>query len=101
MKPHTIHSSGLFYRVYLKMYKIVVIALFVSLVHDTSADAVQIAVNWENVTSVSKTTSSLQVVTNPMLRRGSPIHNEIFDNLGKLNAEYVRYNSLRNLSPCF
>jgi hypothetical protein len=39
----------------------------------------------------SNTTPTLQVVVNPPLRRGSPIHDRAFEELRKLGADYVRY----------
>ena len=40
---------------------------------------------------VSKSTPTLQVVTNPMLNPGSPIHDGSFSALKALGADYVRY----------
>ena len=40
---------------------------------------------------VSKSTPTLQVVTNPMLNAGSPIHDGSFAALKALGADYVRY----------
>lgn len=48
-------------------------------------------INWEQQQSVSKTTPTLQVVVNPMLRRGAPIHKTSFQALKELGADYVRY----------
>ncbi len=48
-------------------------------------------VNWKNVTSVSKTTPTLQLVENPMVRNSSPIHEKTFAALKDLGADYVRY----------
>jgi hypothetical protein len=48
-------------------------------------------VEWDKVVRVSKTTPTLQVVVNPPLRRGSAIHDRVFQELQKLNADYVRY----------
>ena len=48
-------------------------------------------VNWNKVTHVSKTTSTLQLVENPMVRPGSPIHRQTFAALKELGADYVRY----------
>ncbi|MGZ4731992.1 MAG: GH39 family glycosyl hydrolase [Terriglobales bacterium] len=48
-------------------------------------------VHWDKVTSVSKTTATLQVVVNPPLRRGTPIHDNVFKSLSDLGADYVRY----------
>lgn len=49
------------------------------------------AFDWSQVARVSKTTATLQVVVNPLIRRGSPIHDNVFDGLRELNADYVRF----------
>jgi hypothetical protein len=51
----------------------------------------RVEVNWTKVTSTSKTTPTLQVVVNPPLRRGTPVHDNAFQALKDLGAEYVRY----------
>lgn len=48
-------------------------------------------INWDQILLESKTTPTLQVVVNPMLRRGSPIHDGTFDALKNLKADYVRF----------
>ena len=48
-------------------------------------------VDWNNIVSISKTTATLQVVENPMVRPGSPIHGSTFKALKELGADYVRY----------
>jgi len=55
------------------------------------APAQKIDVQWDKVERISKTTASLQVVVNPPLRRGSPIHDRVFAELQRLGADYVRY----------
>lgn len=50
-----------------------------------------VKVDWNKATRVSQTTPTLQVVVNPPLRRGSPIHDRVFEELRKLGADYVRY----------
>jgi hypothetical protein len=55
------------------------------------AFAQKIDVRWDKVERVSKTTATLQVVVNPPLRRGSPIHDRVFSELERLGANYVRY----------
>jgi hypothetical protein len=50
-----------------------------------------IKVNWDKVTTVSNSTPTLQVVVNPPLRRGTKIHDRVFQALHELGAEYVRY----------
>jgi hypothetical protein len=51
----------------------------------------KLTVQWNKVTRVSQTAPTLQVVVSPLLRRGSPIHDKIFQALGDLQADYVRY----------
>ena len=51
----------------------------------------KITVNWQAERKPLKTTPTLQVVVNPLLRAGSPIHDAAFANLKDLGAEYVRY----------
>jgi hypothetical protein len=48
-------------------------------------------VHWDKVTQVSKTSPTLQVVVNPPLRRGTPVHDNAFKALHDLGADYVRY----------
>ncbi len=57
----------------------------------TSAPNNQVTVHWDQVTRVSKTIPTLQVVVNPPLRRGSAIHDRAFRALRELEADYVRY----------
>ena len=51
----------------------------------------KIAIDWEKTLTVSQSTPTLQVVTNPMLNPGSPIHDGAFSALKALGADYVRY----------
>src|SRR5216117_3476914 len=53
--------------------------------------SVQITVHWEKMVQESKTTPTLQVVVNPPLRRGTPVHDNAFKALRDLQADYVRY----------
>jgi hypothetical protein len=48
-------------------------------------------IDWNKVILVSKSTPTLQVVTNPMLNPGSPIHDGSFAAVKALGADYVRY----------
>ncbi len=52
---------------------------------------IQVKVNWDEVVRVSRSYPSLQVVVNPPLRRGSPIHDRVFAALQDLGADYVRF----------
>src|SRR6202142_1532341 len=51
----------------------------------------RLSVNWDHVERVSKTTPTLQVVVNPPLQRGTPVHDHAFKSLHDLGADYVRY----------
>lgn len=51
----------------------------------------RLEIQWNKVTRVSKSTPTLQVVVNPPLRRGSAIHDNVFQALRDLQADYVRY----------
>src|SRR5438270_7459738 len=57
----------------------------------TVAAAQTVTISWDKVERVSKTTATLQVVVNPPLRPGSPIHDRAYAELKKLGADYVRY----------
>jgi hypothetical protein len=48
-------------------------------------------IDWGKTVMVSRSTPTLQVVTNPMLNAGSPIHDGSFSALKALGADYVRY----------
>jgi len=49
-----------------------------------------ILVNWEKKTQ-NHTVPTLQAVVNPMLRRGSPLHDAAFEALRRIGADHVRY----------
>jgi hypothetical protein len=51
----------------------------------------KVDINWDKIVIVSKSTPTLQVVTNPMLNPGAPIHDGSFSALKALGADYVRY----------
>src|ERR1039457_6876977 len=51
----------------------------------------QTGIDWNKVTLLSKSTPTLQVVTNPMLNPGAPIHDGSFGALKALGADYVRF----------
>lgn len=56
-----------------------------------AVESCRVTVNWNHVTAVSKTAPTLQVVVNPPLRRGSAIHDRVFQALHGLGADDVRY----------
>lgn len=51
----------------------------------------KVEINWDKTVVVSKSTATLQVVTNPMLNPGAPIHDGSFAALKALGADYVRF----------
>ena len=50
-----------------------------------------VKVPWDSVSRVSNTTASLQVVVNPPLRRGTKIHDPVFQALRGLQPDYARF----------
>lgn len=57
-----------------------------------SADAsVRVIPNWGKVNSVSKTVISMEVCVEPPMRRGRPIHDQLFNALHNLDADYLRF----------
>ena len=66
-----------------------VLLLFLPLLHAQQPPTLDI--KWDAVSQVSKTTPTLQVVVNPMLNRSSPVHDQIFQALRDMGADYVRY----------
>ena len=52
---------------------------------------VKLDINWDKLERVSQTSSTLQVVVNPPLRRGTPVHDNAFKALHDVGADYVRY----------
>lgn len=56
----------------------------------TTEPSGRITIDWTKAT-VSRSTPTLQVVVNPMLLRGSPMHDGSFAALHALGADYVRY----------
>ncbi len=47
--------------------------------------------NWSKTVRVFKTVPTLQVVVNPLLRGGTPVHDNAFRALHDLQADFVRY----------
>jgi Glycosyl hydrolases family 39 len=51
----------------------------------------QVRVDWGKVLRVSRTSATLQVVVNPMIRPGHPMHDAAFRALHNLGCDMVRY----------
>jgi hypothetical protein len=62
-----------------------------SVAQPIAPEKVSVTVKWDKVITVSKTTPTLQVVVNPPLRRGTKIHDRVFQALHELGADFVRY----------
>ncbi|GGA55650.1 hypothetical protein GCM10011507_03670 [Edaphobacter acidisoli] len=54
-------------------------------------EPIKLSVDWPAHAQIMRTTPTLQVVVNPMLRRGTPVHDGAFTALKSLGADYVRY----------
>src|SRR5579871_1875740 len=70
------------------------LAIFVVLLSGvvTSAqEPIKLVVRWDKVIRTSQTTPTLQVVVNPPLQRGTPVHDNAFKALHDLGADYARY----------
>jgi hypothetical protein len=69
-----------------------ILALFVVAAHGAlfAQAAPSVVVTWEKKTP-NRAVPTLQAVVNPMLRRGSPIHDASLDALHKLGTDFVRY----------
>jgi hypothetical protein len=73
------------------MRKLTLIVVFFLCWHICSAQNLALKVQWNNVTMVSKSTATLQVVSNPMLSRAGTMHDGAFNALKDIGADYVRY----------
>jgi Glycosyl hydrolases family 39 len=73
------------------MLKRGMLAVAVCLVTAAAAAAQKVDISWGKVDLTSKMTPTLQVVVNPPLRPGSPIHDRAYSELKNLGADYVRY----------
>src|ERR1051326_651562 len=53
-------------------------------------DRVRISANWNNVIFESQTSVSMEVCVESPMRRGSPIHDQLFKAMRNLEGDYVR-----------
>ena len=68
-----------------------IILAFSSVASTAQDQAVKVVAHWDKVIRTTKTTATLQVVVNPPLQRGTPVHDNAFKALHELGADYVRY----------
>ena len=73
------------------MKKIIASSLLAFIGSICFTQAQQLSVDWSSVTMISKSTATLQVVGNPMLRPTGTMHDGSFSALKDLGADYVRY----------
>jgi len=74
-----------------KLVALIIGAVFAQSLIPVYGQNKRVTINWDKTIIVSRTTPTLQVVYNPMLRPGSPIHDGTFEALKNLGADYVRY----------
>jgi hypothetical protein len=67
------------------------VSLIFTLNLEAQKNVKSVAINWDKTITVSKTTPTLQLVENPMVRPNSSIHKATFKALKELGADYVRY----------
>ena len=67
------------------------ILLFCALASGAQDQPFKVTVRWDKVIRTSQTTPTLQVVVNPPLQRGTAVHDNAFNALHVLGADYVRY----------
>jgi hypothetical protein len=72
-------------------FQIALFMVFTVIAPHLAAQERPVVINWDKTVLISKTTPTLQVVYNPMLKRDAPIHKESFDALKSISANYVRY----------
>jgi hypothetical protein len=69
----------------------ITVLIFCTLASPAQEQPIKITPHWDRVIRTSQTTSTLQVVVNPPLQRGTPVHDNAFKALHDLGADYVRY----------
>jgi hypothetical protein len=65
--------------------------IFCALGSSAQEQPIKATPHWDKVIHTSQTTPTLQVVVNPPLQRGTPVHDNGFKALHDLGADYVRY----------
>jgi Glycosyl hydrolases family 39 len=74
-----------------RLYAIVATGLASASIATAQEQTLKIDVHWDKIVRVSQTTPTLQVVVNPPLRRGTPVHDNAYKAVHDLGADYVRY----------
>ncbi len=69
----------------------IVFSLVISSAIQAAENSTRVTVDWNKVSGVSKMTPTFQVVVNPPLRRGQPLHDAAFSAVRDLGCDVVRY----------
>src|SRR5579864_8718275 len=69
----------------------ITILVFSALASSAQEQPIKVTPHWDKVIHTSQTTPTLQVVVNPPLQRGTPVHDNAFKALHDLGADYARY----------
>ena len=72
-----------------KMLATTAVVIAVSWLCGAQDQPLKLTVHWDKVISTSQTTPTLQVVVNPPLQRGTPVHDNAFRALQDLGADYA------------
>ena len=86
--------GAVFSRVFMRIFRsnlLIVSVLWVPAAVGQSGSTHEVSVDWAKTFMESKSTPTLQVVVNPMLRPGSPIVGPAYKAVEELGADYVRY----------
>ena len=67
------------------------ILVFCALFSAAQDQPAKVTAQWDKVIRTTQSTPTLQVVVNPPLERGTPVHDNAFQALHELGADYVRY----------
>jgi hypothetical protein len=69
----------------------ITVLLFCALRSGGQDQPTKLTPHWDKILRTTRTTPTLQVVVNPPLARGTPVHDNSFQSLQDLGADYVRY----------
>jgi len=67
------------------------LALFAVHAVGGAKQGISVVVDWNNTIAISKTVPTMLICPEPLLRKGSPIHDRLFESVRDLGAKYVRY----------
>lgn len=56
-----------------------------------TAQITEVDIDWSNVTNTLQTVPAFQTVVNPLTTRQSPVHDQVYNSIAALGAQYQRY----------